>query len=782
MKEWKRVFRNKGLAFLLIGIMFVPALYAVIFLSSMWNAYGKAGDLPVAVVNNDKGTTYQGKKINLGSKIKKQLLKNNELDFHSANKKEANKRLSDGKYYMLITIPKNFSASSTTVLSKNPQAISIKYVHNSGLNFIADKMTESASHEITATVESQIQKTYSKQLLSGLKKSKNGMNKAANGGQTLSNGLGQLYSGTTTAMNGSQTITNGLNQASSNLPTMSSGASQLASGNSELSSSLAAVAESIDSKQAASKSQIDQLTSGLNQLTAGLKQLSSLPTTLPQSPDEQKIENSMNQIKSSLTTTGTATKSAAASIQSAGASATSAGSDIQSAGASATKIEADLQKAETSSESIKDLISSLNKTDPTLAKEFEADFDSVGSSLSDAGSNLGDVSSSLTSAGNNIKAVGPSLSSAGNQLSSIGDSTSSAGSSLQTVATQLNTLQQMLPLLKELENKLPELKKLGTQGPTATSGAVSAIENLESSLSTISSGIKNQAVPASNKLANGASQLYSGFNTLQSGVDKLSNGSNSLTSGLKTLTSSTQTAQSGSQKLTDQLRSGTKKLAAISTKQVNVKHLSKPLAASDSDTHKVPNMGTGLSPYMIAVGLFVGALATGIFYNLNEVEYKPRTVREWFFQKATVFITIAIAQGLIVISGLIIFDGLEPNKVGMTFLVAIISALAYMLFILMMNLFFGHVGSAIALVLLVLQLSGSAGTYPIQLSNAFFEAIHPYLPMTYTVEALRKTISLNANPAFDLIVLLIFGLVSLTLMLIGMTIRRSKLVETSLVN
>ncbi|WP_279234245.1 YhgE/Pip family protein [Oenococcus oeni] len=99
-----------------------------------------------------------------------------------------------------------------------------------------------------------------------------------------------------------------------------------------------------------------------------------------------------------------------------------------------------------------------------------------------------------------------------------------------------------------------------------------------------------------------------------------------------------------------------------------------------------------------------------------------------------------------------------------------------------MNLFFGHVGSAVALVLLVLQLSGSAGTYPIQLSNAFFEAIHPYLPMTYTVEALRKTISLNGNPAFDLILLLIFGLVSLALMLIGMTIRRNRLVETSLVN
>ncbi|PDH96264.1 YhgE/Pip domain-containing protein [Oenococcus oeni] len=754
MKEWKRVFRNKGLAFLLIGIMFVPALYAVIFLSSMWNAYGKAGNLPVAVVNNDKGASYQGKKINLGSKIKKQLLKNSELDFRSANEKQANKRLSDGKYYMLITIPKNFSASSTTVLSKNPQAISIKYVHNSGLNFIADKMTESASHEITATVESQIQKTYSKQLLSGLKKSKNGMNKAANGGQTLSNGLGQLYSGTTTATNGSQTITNGLNQASNNLPTMSSGASQLASGNSELSSSLAAVAESIDSKQAASKSQIDQLTSGLNQLTAGLKQLSSLPTTLPQSPDEQKIENSMNQIKSSLTTTGTATKSAAASIQAAGASATSAGSDIQTAGTSAAKIA--------------ELIPKIAETNPQLASELKKD--------------LEDIDSSLTSAGNNIKAVGPSLSSAGNQLSSIGNSTSSAGSSLQTVATQLNTLQQMLPLLKELENKLPELKKLGTQGPTATSGAVSAIENLESSLSTISIGIKTQAVPASNKLANGASQLYSGFNTLQSGVDKLSSGSNNLTSGLKTLASSTQTAQSGSQKLTYQLRNGTKKLATISTKQVNVKHLSKPLKAKDSDTHKVPNMGTGLSPYMIAVGLFVGALATGIFYNLNEVEYKPRTVREWFFQKAAVFVTIAVAQGLIVIGGLIIFDGLKPNQIGMTFLVAIISALAYMLFVLMMNLFFGHVGSAVALVLLVLQLSGSAGTYPIQLSNAFFEAIHPYLPMAYTVEALRKTISLNGNPAFDLILLLIFGLVSLALMLIGMTIRRNRLVETSLVN
>ena len=97
------------------------------------------------------------------------------------------------------------------------------------------------------------------------------------------------------------------------------------------------------------------------------------------------------------------------------------------------------------------------------------------------------------------------------------------------------------------------------------------------------------------------------------------------------------------------------------------------------------------------------------------------------------------------------------------FVVALVAAFSFNQLVLFFNVLFGKLGSGIMLVLMVLQLSASAGSYPIELSNEFFRAIHPWMPMTYSVHAFREAISIGGSVATDLTVLLSVGIVSMVL-------------------
>ena len=99
----------------------------------------------------------------------------------------------------------------------------------------------------------------------------------------------------------------------------------------------------------------------------------------------------------------------------------------------------------------------------------------------------------------------------------------------------------------------------------------------------------------------------------------------------------------------------------------------------------------------------------------------------------------------------------------MLYIVALVVAFAFNQFVLLFSIMFGKLGSGLMIVALVLQLSASAGSYPIELSNGFFQAIHPWMPMTYSVHAFREVISIGGHVGGDLAVLLTIGVVSMVL-------------------
>lgn len=119
-KEWKAIFRKPTVIVVMIGVALIPALYNVIFLSSMWDPYGKVSDLPVAVVNQDQPARYQEQELTIGKDMVSNFEKSDALDFHIVDETAAKEGLKKGDYYMVVTLPQDLSAKAASILTNHP--------------------------------------------------------------------------------------------------------------------------------------------------------------------------------------------------------------------------------------------------------------------------------------------------------------------------------------------------------------------------------------------------------------------------------------------------------------------------------------------------------------------------------------------------------------------------------------------------------------------------------------------------------------------------------------
>lgn len=204
--EWSYLIKNKMFIVVLIAIALIPAIYCYLYLSSMWNTYGKTDNIPVAVVNQDRRVEYNGKDIAIGSNLAKNLKKSDSLNFKTMSYNKSEKDLKNGKVYMTVIIPKDFSKNATTILTKDPKKMTIKYRMNSGQNFIVSKITNGAATSIKQNVSKQVTQLYSKIILSALNGATAGMNQAASGNYQLSS----IPNANVIAKAGNQKISNSL--------------------------------------------------------------------------------------------------------------------------------------------------------------------------------------------------------------------------------------------------------------------------------------------------------------------------------------------------------------------------------------------------------------------------------------------------------------------------------------------------------------------------------------------------------------------------------------------
>jgi len=847
-KEWKAIFKKPTFIIVMIGISLIPALYNIIFLSSMWDPYGQLSDLPVAVVNHDKEASYNGNSMSIGKDMVSNLKENKTLDFHFVDEEEGKKGLEDGNYYMVVTLPSDLSEKAASILTDHPEQMQIDYQTSSGHSFIASKMSDSAMTQLKQNVSTNVTETYTKALFDKMVELKDGMSQAASGSEKLTDGANQLVTGSQTLTtnlhsladssltfsNGTEQFTKGLssyvsgveqlhlglgnfnsglvtytgavskldsglgqlsskspelvrginqlytgvesytggvsqlnaglNQFSSGVSAYTNGVGNLATGANQLSNQSATLRmgveqlsegiQQLSSKLDASsgkKDQINQLSSGLNQLNKVIqnidvgdtKQLSSVLSSIVSLSNQMLASAQSDKADILANIQSTAAYQSLTSEQQADISASVSQNSTDSI-QSAQSIIALVQGLQGSLENLQSQSSNLLM----LKDQANQVLPLASTSLTGLSSGLTEIQGSVTSklvptsqsiaSGVNAYTTGVDKVSQG--ASQLSDKTPTLTGSLDQLVSGSNTLTQKSSSLTagvgQLVEKTPELVSGIEKLSTGSNQLNQKSQELIAGVDKLQSG-SGQLADKSSQLLSGASQLENGANKLADGSGKLAEGGTKLTSGLEDLQTGVASLGQGLGNASDQLKS-------VSTESKNAEILSNPLNLSKTDNDQVPVNGIAMAPYMISVALFVTAISTNMIFAKLPSGRHPESRWAWLKSRAEINGIIGVLAGILVYGGVHLI-GLTANHEMRTFILIILTSLVFMSMVTALTTWNSRIGAFFSLILLLLQLASSAGTYPLALTNDFFRAINPWLPMSYSVSGLRQTISMTGN-------------------------------------
>lgn len=775
--EWKNIAKSTWLKIVLCAIMIIPMIYACVFLGSMWDPYGNTDQLPVAVVNNDKEVEYNDSTMDIGKQLSDKLAKNDSMDFNIVSSSKAQKGLKDGKYYMIITIPENFSKNATTLLDDDPQTMMLTYTTNPQTNYVATKMDDSAMAKVKAEISSTVTKTYSKILFKNVKTLSKGFKTAADGSQKLSDGVN-------TAKDGNATITENLNTLASSALVFNDGADSLVKG-------LSAYTEGVSTAKAGAQ-QLDNNSATLNNGAAQLKAGSSQLLSAVQAAEKQ-LGDGINASAGQLNTLTSSNKQMAESSKQLSAALTK----IQGAINSNNLVENDAQAAK----KVDGMISTLSTTISTmnnnaaqlnqLAAAEKKQAEQLQATQPQAAQELMLKATSHATQAATLQQVASQLSSSINtddlkQLSTLlngnaavlknqtaaNAKTQQLLASSQQLATANNTA--VGSLVTNLKTVQASMK--GTSTSVGMVGAVSQIDNglstLQSGLKTYTGGVK-QVNNGLGTLASNNATLNSGASQLAEGALKISSGSNQLAAGSATLGEGLNTIGEGTGTLTSSLKDASKKSNIKSTSKT-YKQMSTPVDTEKKELTNMPNNGHAMAPYMMSVALYVACMALSLMYPFGKGMTTTDSPVKFLLAKATVMVPLSIVQALILYFSLKGFCGFTPARPGLCLAFMLLLSLAFMAFIAFLAIAFGRIGEFIALIFMVFNLGASAGTYPLETAPHWYTVLHPFVPFTYSVNGFRSVIA-NATAVPTTEIFFFVGLLAVSALLTYLIVRhRSK--------
>src|SRR5690625_94593 len=189
-----------------------------------------------------------------------------------------------------------------------------------------------------------------------------------------------------------------------------------------------------------------------------------------------------------------------------------------------------------------------------------------------------------------------------------------------------------------------------------------------------------------------------------------------------------------------------------------------PVVLHKNEVFPIPNYGTGMTPFYTVLALWVGALLLISLLSTDVHETTNLHPREVYGGRLLTFITIGMVQTIIVTTGDMLLVGVDVSSPIWFIAFGLLISLIFMIIVYTVVSVFGDVGKAIAIVLLVLQISSSGGTYPVVLLPEFFQMVNPFLPFTYAVDLMREAVGgiIWGRALKDILILLLFGCIFIT--------------------
>lgn len=723
--------RNVIAVIVSMGLVVVPALYAWFNIAASWDPYGNTKALKVAVANTDKG--YKSElvpvRINVGETIISTLRANDQLDWQFVGRDKAIDGVKSGDYYAAIVIPKQFSADMMTLFSTNIKHAQLKYYLNEKINPIAPHITDQGA----TTVVNTIDKTFAKTI-------------AQVGLDLASNVL--RYSKSPQMAQYMENLNSNLNTMVSTL----TGASQQVAAYSQLLGSANDIVDStnqllqsttVAGKQA--KNTLKQGKSGATSLTAAGKSITS------------SVNTALNQASSALDAVANKADKAFDAL----------GKDSAEA-AQQLKTLSD-QVAE--SQSVYDTyLASLQHMRTSV--EQLPDSDKAKQPLLDA---IDREITLLTAAQGDTQKLAQRLDNASKQIT---QSTASAAQSHAEIRSQITNAKQSISTVRDdySANVKPKIDALASSVSTLisqTGNVISQLSGTTDSLNDVTSNVGTNIA------------------SIRSTLDGIATKLNSSATTLNTLITAMNSSDNGAENSNELKSLTTSNASTLSTL------ISAPVALHRVAVYPIANYGSAMAPFYTILSIWVGAIilcamlkvtisdrekahVLGLGDTLPRIAGPsgPGNASRWglqlhheYFGRYTIFLLLALLQGTLVCLGDMYFLGVQANHALQFLAVGWLAALVFSNIVYTLTVSFGDIGKAIAVVLLVMQVAGSGGTFPIETLPKFFQILYPFLPFPHAIDAMHAAMagSYGNEYLLDMVYLALFLIPSL---LLGLVLRK----------
>ncbi|QGG57728.1 DUF3533 domain-containing protein [Paenibacillus sp. B01] len=699
--DLKEMFKKPMLAISFVAVAFVPILYSGFLIEASWDPYGHLDKIPVAVVNEDQGTVYEGERMDVGQEFVDELKKNGKFAWSFVTPEQAAQGIAGNDYYMAIKIPKDFSAKAATLMDDQPQQAEIVFEPNGDYNFIAGQIGSTAMKDVRAELNASITEAYARSMLSQVKEVSEGFAEAADGAGELKDGAGKLDEGARALQENLAKLAEGTGKLKEGVSPLVGGALKLKDGTATLAQGSGSLASGLAQLQQAGGQLADGAAAadnGAAQLEQGLAATATGAAKLQQGL--QQSEQGSAKLADGLEQSAAGSAKLADSL----AAAEEAGGKVSSG---AAELSAGLE--------------ALLQANPQLAESEQ------GKQLLAASKQLAEGSSRLSAAQQQLSAGGRQLADSQQQLAAGAASLHDAQSQLLQGSGELSAGQQQL---------LAGAKQLHA-GTTQLSGG---LQQFGAKLGEAASGSAEVAGGAKT-LSSGATQLTSGIGQLAEGVGTVAGGAVQLEDGAVRLQDGTLKLVDGSGELQSKLGEAADKTASVHDGDDTVSMFADPVRIKEDDSRKVEKYGLGIAPYFISIALFVGGLFFTTVISSRDSFQADATRLGRFLSRTATYVLMSVSQSLAAV--LILLYGLKLDIGNVPLFIALVFAasLTFTLIIQALVTWGDQVGRYVAVIIMILQLTSSAGTFPKELLPDWMQAVHPWLPMSHSIAGLKAAIS-----------------------------------------
>lgn len=710
----KGLVKNLLALIIIIGLCFLPSLYAWFNIYSNWDPYANTGNIKIAAFSEDKGYTLSdGTKENMGSEVLKELKGNKSIGWTMVDTaEEAIEGVKSGDYYAAVVIEKDFTYKMYNMFAEGFENPGITYYENQKKNAVATKITDTA----VSTLQQSIDSKFIEVVIHTVFEQTNEMSGQLENSNKMTEFIQKIE---------------GINE---NLKAYEATIGSILDGNQALTESVGEAQSKLDGLQ-------DKVTKGMSEVQKVNGNIASTKTSLKDFSENVNaslttIEASLNKISTDITNAQLADKT----------------------GAVVSDMTQTAQDTLVLQKQIAELVATLNNItlpdDSQESQELKNQLQEALDALEAISNGAGDIQNILQQLGINGDQITIPDINVGNLPDAGSDIMKNlVGTKVGDITATLNSCGSSVANMRNMY----------------TNSLVPQVDGILDSTTQIL-GTVSQLLESTNETLKSTSDIFDGVVTTIDGTNQ----------SLEQIQTILQTVSGKLTAITEKLNSVSEDErveALIELMQGDPdtygEFFSGPVKIDTKEVYPIANYGSAMTPFYTVLALWVGAL---LLTALVKVKAEPKDMpnvklHQLFFGRYLLFFVLGQIQAAIVVFGDIYILHCQILDKGVFWLTASVTSFVFTLLVYALTLSFGDIGKAIAVVIMVIQIAGSGGTFPIELLPAVYRNIYIFFPFPYAINAMRETIGGMYGNTYvkSMGELLIFAVASLA---IGLIIRK----------